>query len=129
MEWITILQSLFEICIIPLLGVLTTFLVTWIRSKTKEVNAQIDNEVLAKHIAILSEVVVNCVIATKQTYVDTLKKQGSFDEAAQKIAFENTYNAVINLLTEETKQYLITVYGDLNTLLTNLIEAEVQKNK
>lgn len=129
MEWITILQPLFEICVIPLLGVLTTFLVTWIRSKIKEVNAQIDNEVLAKHITILSEVVVNCVIATKQTYVDTLKKQGSFDEVAQKTAFENTYNAVINLLTEETKQYLITVYGDLNILLTNLIEAEVQKNK
>ena len=35
----------------------------------------------------LSETITKCVVATNQTYVETLKKQGKFDKEAQKIAF------------------------------------------
>ena len=36
----------------------------------------------------LSQTITDCVLATNQTYVDTLKAQGSFDAEAQKIAFD-----------------------------------------
>ena len=42
---------------------------------------------LNKYLKMLSETITKCVIATNQTYVETLKKQGKFDEEAQKIAF------------------------------------------
>jgi hypothetical protein len=35
----------------------------------------------------LNRTITECVIATNQTYVETLKQQGKFDEEAQKIAF------------------------------------------
>ena len=77
----------------------------------------------------LSNTICECVIATNQTYVDSLKKQGKFDAEAQKKAFEMTYNAVIEILSEEAKVYLASVYGDLTAYITNMIEAEVNKNK
>ena len=129
MEWMVILQQLFELCIIPLLGIVTFYIVQFIKTKTEELNANNSNEVLSKYIEMLSNTICECVIATNQTYVDSLKAQGKFDAEAQKKAFEMTYNSVINILTDEAKVYLTSIYGDLTAYITNMIEAEVNKNK
>lgn len=129
MEWMVILQQIFELCIIPLLGIITFYIVQFIRAKTGELNSNNSNEILSKYIEMLSNTICECVIATNQTYVDSLKKQGKFDAEAQKKAFEMTYNAVIRILREEAKVYLASIYGDLNAYITNMIEAEVNKNK
>lgn len=129
MEWMIILQQVFELCIIPLLGIITVYIVQFIKTKTKELNSNNSNEVLSKYIEMLSNTICECVIATNQTYVDSLKKQGKFDAEAQKKAFEMTYNAVIGILSEEAKVYLASIYGDLNAYIINMIEAEVNKNK
>ena len=129
MEWMVLLQQIFEMCVIPLLGVLTLYIVQYIRTKTAELNNKNDNEMLSKYITMLSDTVIDCVIATNQTYVDSLKAQGKFDAEAQKIAFEMTYNAVIKVLSNDAKDYLTNIYGDLSTYITNMIEAEVNRNK
>lgn len=129
MEWMIILQQVFELCIIPLLGIITFYIVQFIKTKTEELNSNNSNKLLSKYIEMLSNTICECVIATNQTYVDSLKAQGKFDAEAQKKAFEMTYNSVINILTEDAKVYLTSVYGDLNTYITNMIEAEVNKNK
>ena len=94
MEWMVILQQVFELCIIPLLGIVTFYIVQFIKTKTEELNANNSNEVLSKYIEMLSNTICECVIATNQTYVDSLKAQGKFDAEAQKKAFEMTYNSV-----------------------------------
>ena len=129
MEWMVILQQVFELCIIPLLGIVTFYIVQFIKTKTEELNANNSNEVLSKYIEMLSNTICESVIATNQTYVDSLKAQGKFDAEAQKKAFEMTYNSVINILTDEAKVYLTSIYGDLTAYITNMIEAEVNKNK
>jgi len=58
------LALIFEICIIPLLGVLTTFLVALIRNKIAEINNKTNNETAEKYLTMLSETVISCVIAT-----------------------------------------------------------------
>ena len=129
MEWMAIFQQVFELCIVPLLGIVTFYIVQFIKTKTEELNANNSNEILSKYIEMLSNTICECVIATNQTYVDSLKKQGRFDAEAQKKAFEMTYNSVINILTDDAKVYLTSIYGDLNAYITNMIEAEVNKNK
>lgn len=127
--WIIILQQIFEVAIIPLLGVLTGVLIQYIKSKSSEAIAAADNEQAKKYIALLDNTITSCVLATTQTYVDSLKKQGKFDAEAQKIAFEMTYNAVLDVLTEDAKNYLTAFYGDLGAYMTNKIEAEVKNTK
>ena len=122
MEITELIKQIFEVCLFPLLGVLTTFLILFINKKSQELKATTDNELYHKYIDMLEETVVNCVIATNQTYVDSLKKQGKFDLEAQKEAFSRTYNQVMLILADDAKIYLESAVGDLNAYITNMIE-------
>ena len=77
----------------------------------------------------LTTTITDCVVATNQTYVEALKKEGKFDKEAQYKAFQMTYNAVMDILTEDAKEYLNNFYGDLSLYLSKRIEAEVVANK
>ena len=129
MTFIELLTKIFEICIIPLLGILTTYIVSFLRNKSKELSAKTNNETLNTYLNMLTDTITNCVIATNQTYVDSLKSQGKFDAEAQKRAFETTKNAVLLILTDEIKSYLSTAIGDIDAFINNQIEAVVNINK
>ena len=122
-------KDIFELCIIPLLGIVTAYLVKYFEMKTKEISDTRDNDLEKKYINMLNNTITDCVIATTQTYVDSLKKQGNFDIEAQKVAFNMTYESVMKLLTEEATEYLNSAVGDLNLYITQKIEAEVNLNK
>ena len=129
MNWMEMLQKIFEVCIIPLLGILTTYLIMFIKKKSKELEDTTDNELYKKYIEMLQDTIVRCVIATNQTYVEALKNKNAFDKEAQAEAFRMTYESVMAILTDDAKEYLSNVIGDLQTYITKLIEAEVNVNK
>lgn len=124
-----IIIQIFQLCIIPLLGILTKYLVDYLNAKRDELNAKTENETAEKYTTMIFDTITKCVIATNQTYVNSLKEQNAFDAEAQKTAFNKTMNAVLEILSEDAKQYIIETTGDLNTYLTNLIEAEVNKSR
>lgn len=129
MDWLNILQQIFELCIIPLLAIITRSLVIYISTKKDELKSKTDNELAKKYLELLNDTIANCVIATNQTYVEALKKGNAFTADAQKAAFEKTYQAVIATLSEEAQKYLPEVVGDLQTYITQKIEASVNQNK
>lgn len=129
MEWLTLLYQILEVCVIPLLGILTAYLVKYINMKSAEIQVQVDNDTADKYIAMLADTITACVIATNQTYVEALKKENAFTAEAQKEAFNLTYNAVMAVLTDEAKDYLTEIYGDLTAYITTKIEAEVNISK
>jgi len=129
MDWLNLLEEIFKVCLIPLLGVLTTYIIKYISNITKSMIENNDKKNIDKYITLLEEIVTECVIATNQTYVDALKKQNAFDLEAQKTAFKMTYDAVLSILTEEAKECLELMYGDLAAYIKQKIEAEVKKNK
>lgn len=129
MEWLTLLYEILQVCIIPLLGVLTTYIVKFINVKSAEIQANTDNELASKYVGMLADTISACVIATNQTYVEALKKDNVFTKEAQEEAFQKTYNAVLETLTDEAKAYLSEIYGDLNAYIATKIEAEVNANK
>ena len=128
-ETIELLGKIFELCIIPLLGILVPFIIQWIRTKSAALVASADNDLSKKYIAMLTDTVTNAVIAVKQTYVDALKGKNAFTAEAQKEAFTMAYTAVLNNLTDEAKVYLTEAYGDLESYIKVLIEAKVHENK
>ena len=129
MEWLTLLYQILEVCIIPLLGILTAYFVKWVNAKSVEIQNKVDNDTADKYIAMLDDTICACVIATTQTYVEALKKDNAFTKEAQEEAFNLTFDAVMAVLTDEAKDYLTEFYGDLTAYITNKIEAEVQLNK
>ncbi len=129
MEWLDILNTAAQ-TIVPL--VLTALVVTalyYLDKLIKKGKDASDNELVDRYLDMLQETVTDAVLATTQTYVDAMKKQNMFDEEAQKHAFQLTYDAVMEVLTEDAKKYIEAVVGDLETYITNKIEATVKINK
>lgn len=129
MNYGELITCIFQVCIIPLLTVLTTYFVKWVNAKSAEIKVNIDDAELVKYVDMLNRTITECVIATNQTYVETLKQQGKFDAEAQKVAFQMTSKAVLDILSDDAKEYLNAAVGDLNIYITNKIEAEVNLNK
>lgn len=124
-----IIAIVFQIVIIPLLGILTKYLVALITTKIEEIKEVKDDITFNKYADFVKETVTNCVLATNQTYVDTLKEQGKFDAEAQKVAFQKTFEAVMNILSADAKKYLTNAIGDLDKYVTDAIEAQVTSVK
>ena len=124
-----LLVQIFQVCIIPLLGILTKYLIDFLNAKRQEINQTIDNETAIKYNNMIFNTVTDCVIATNQTYVEALKAQGAFDAEAQKVAFQKTLDAVLSILTDDAKEYINEAFGDITVYLTTLIESSVNKNK
>ena len=129
MDWNNILTQIFELILFPLLIVGATYLIYFLSVKTEEIKDKTDNDTFDKYLDMLNNTITQCVIATTQTYVEALKKEGKFDAEAQKIAFQKTYDNVMSILTAESKYYLQTALGDLEAYINNKIEAEVALNK
>lgn len=124
-----ILMQIFELCVVPLLGILTTFLVKYINQKSSELQASTSNEILSKYIRLLDKTITDSVISVNQTYVDALKGKNAFTEEAQKEAYNKALEAIKASLPKEASMYLQEVYTDLDAYLQMKIEAEVKKNK
>ena len=129
MDVLKILQEIFTVCIIPLLGILTKYLVSYIEAGRQSLKDKNNNEITDKYIDLLAETIETCVIATNQTYVESLKKKNQFTKEAQLEAFRMTKEAVLTILSEDAEKYLTEIYGDLDAYIVNQIQACVNINK
>ena len=129
MDWLQLLYDICELCLIPLIGVLTGYVIKYIRTKEAAIVESVDSELGDKYVAMLFDTIASCVTATTQTYVESLKKQDAFDAEAQKTAFNQTLNTVKAVLTDEAREYLSALYGDLDAFIAMRIEAEVKAQK
>ena len=111
---LNVLSVLLTAVILPLISIAGTQLIKFINSKIK-------NNELAKQLTI----VTNAVRVVFQTYVDTLKKNGSFDKEAQAEALNRAKNIALSQITEDTKSYIEENYGDFNNWLTIQIESTI----
>lgn len=129
MNWLDLLYDVLEVCVVPILGILTTYLIKYIQVKSQEAIKKSENETLDKYIAISEKIIVDCVLATNQTYVESLKKENAFTAEAQKEALNKTLDAVLSILSNDAKECLSEAYGDLTKYITTKIEAEIVAKK
>lgn len=129
MDWIALLEQICQILLVPVLGAVATFLIALINAKKEEIKQNTDNALAKKYLDLVSNTVIACVSATNQTYVEAMKENNLFDEEAQKIAFQQTYNAVMSIISEDVKTYLEEIVGDFDEFITAKIEAEVNQQK
>ena len=129
MDWMDILEQVFELVVYPVLSIAGVYLTYLIRVKINEIKQKANDDLAKKYLDMLEITIQDAVLATTQTYVDALKKQGKFDAEAQKAAFKLTYDAVMKVLTADAIKYITESIGDLETYVTNKIEADVKLSK
>ncbi len=101
---------------------LTAYIVGWLNQKIKD-------KKLARWATALFEIVMKAVQTVFQEFVETLKENGKFDEAAQKEAKDRAYKIIMSQLTPELKNYITENFGDMKDYLMNQIEAMIYQLK
>ena len=92
-------------------------------------NGYINNKFAQTCLQNAANAVFNAVQYVNQTYVDALKEQDKFDEAAQRIAYNRALAAAKKALTQETITFIKETFGDLDSYLKPMIEAQVRSQK
>ena len=129
MNFTLLLEQLFNLVVFPVITLGGIYLIYLMNVKIKEIKQKTNSDIANKYLDMLDDTIANAVLATTQTYVDSLKSAGKFDLEAQKEAFKKTYDAVMKVLTDEATTYIVTAVGDLETYVTNKIEAQVKVSK
>lgn len=123
------LNTLMSMVILPLLLALSGFAVAWLRKKTQEITANINDATVRKYVELASDAVTKAVQTTFQTYVDALKAQGKFDKEAQLTALQKAKDTATALITDEAKRVIAEAYGDFDKWLASTIETLVREDK
>lgn len=118
-SWMDILIYVIEAIVGIVISIGIPMGIAWLKSKTK-------NETLRKLIDQAGATVTDCVKLVNQTYVDVLKREGKFDEAAAKEAYEICKNDVLLLLSKNAKEAITGSFGDIEAWLKVKIEATVR---
>ena len=119
---INIISVIVTAVIIPVITLVGGKLVSWL-------NAKINNEKANAMLTAATNAVVNAVRSVLQTYVDTLKANGKFDESSQRIALIKAKKLALESMNEEVQKYIGTTYGNIDTWITTMIEATLNAIK
>lgn len=119
---INIISVIVTAVVIPVITLVGGKLVSWL-------NAKINNEKANAMLTAATNAVVNAVRSVLQTYVDTLKASGKFDESSQKIALIKAKKLALESMNAEVQNYIETTYGNIDTWITTMIEATLNAIK
>lgn len=112
------------------LGVIVTGLASFLVAKlTQWLNSKISDAKAANYLSTIATIVFNGVQTINQTYVDTIKKEGKFDEEAQKEAYNRCLVTVKAQLMPDLIDYITKNFGDMDEYLRSLIESTVRSLK
>ena len=129
MDWLNILDQIFDVCLIPLLGLATAALISFVKQKIAESEEKTNSDLADKYLGLLEKTIIDCIKATNQTYVNALKDKNAFDGEAQKEALKQTTEAVLKILSDDAKNYLAHFVGDLDEIIKEKIEANIEDVK
>ena len=109
--------------------VVTAFVCRWLVSLSDSNKEKVKNEKTQVTIGLVTDMIASAVETTTSTYVKQLKAEDLFNAEAQKEAFNRTFDIVKKQLTDDSKNIIAEVYGDVETYLTNKIEQYVEELK
>ncbi len=124
-----IIETICQPVLIALLGVVSGLIVKYIKQWTSSAVNKTDADTLDKYIIMASNLIIDCVEATNQTFTDSLKKTGCFTEEAQKEAFKMTKEAFLKSLGKAEKEFLSATLADFDTWVKTKIESAVTNCK
>ncbi len=112
--------------ILSALGTIVTGLASFAVVKfTSWINSKVKDKKAAGYLNAIVNLVVIAVKETYQTYVESLKKSGSFDADAQKEALNNCLINIKSKCSTELIDYLKENFGDVDEYIISLIESQI----
>lgn len=132
MEFQEVLNYILYIVLTIILPVVAKYVVGLIKAKiaeSKVIEEVTKNENVSNIVKDALADVMDAVLYVNQTYTESLKAQGKFDEEAQKIAFNKAYAKALSLISDGTKSVIAELYGSFDKWLNLKIESSVNVAK
>lgn len=104
---------------------LSTLIGLWFKRLADNVKAKTKNEKVNEVLHRVRNLVQDAVLTVQQTFTEQLKKDGKFDKEQQKIALQKAIDIILANLTEEAKDILNEIYGDIYKWLEVQIESTI----
>lgn len=132
MEFNEMINNVLYTILTAILPVAAYYIVSLTKAKINEstiIEESVKNEIISNMIKDALSDVMDAVLHVNQTYVDSLKASGKFDNAAQNEAFLKAYTEAIMLISAGTQEIIEKVYGSFDEWLKSKIETSVKKAK
>lgn len=123
-----LVQMAVQILLVPIMGAVATFVVTYLRAKSEQIRRKIDDDTINKYIYLAEDIIATAVLQVNQVFVEELKKDGKFDKERQQEAFNKCKEIVLTLLNDNAKTVIEFIFGDLNRWIDSQIEATVHRS-
>jgi hypothetical protein len=124
-----LVQMAVQILLVPIMGAVATFVVTYLRAKSEQIRRKIDDDTINKYIYLAEDIIATAVLQVNQVFVEELKRDGKFDKERQQEAFNKCKEIVLTLLNDNAKTVIEFIFGDLNRWIDSQIEATVHRSK
>lgn len=123
------LSTLLQAVLIAAVPMIAGFAAKGFVALTRYLGVKTENAALANCTEEIAKAVATAVTYVSQTYVDELKKSGTFSEENQRIAIKKALEVAKQQLTQQALDFISNAYGDITQYLTSLLEAEVRNQK
>ena len=122
-------STLLQAVLVAAVPVIAAFASKGFVALAQYLGVKVENATFAKYADQIAKAVSTAVIYVAQTYVDELKKSGTFTEENQKIAMQKALEVAKKQLAQEALEFIEITYGDITEYLTSKLEAEVKIQK
>lgn len=129
MNFTEIIKELAFAIITASVPVLVTYAVKYFNTLKKHVEVETEGLAIHNTLTEVLDLILSVVMKISQTYVDSLKASGTFDEAAQKKAFNDAKEEIMSLLNEDAKDVIKILYNDVENWIAVQIESAVRRIK
>lgn len=124
-----VLQDLMYVVLISVVTILSKHLIAFIQSKREAIKEKTKQDIFDSTLDDALRNIQKIVDTVSQTYVNTLKKNGSFTDEAQEKAFNTALEDAKKLINDSSKEILVAAYGDFDAWLRIQIESYILSKK
>ena len=122
-------QSVLNI-ILAAVSIIVTGLASWgVAAFTTWINSKMKDKKMANLLSTALNIVADSVKRIFQEFVEALKKEGKFNEAAQKEAKEAAMREIQSKLTPELTEFIQNNFGDIKAWISEQIEVAIYNFK
>lgn len=115
--------------VVPVLVALTGIFVKYLNGLAENIKSKTSNEVTYQYIDLAESAISSSVVAVMQIFVETLKKNGTWNEDTQKEAFGMAKDRALAIMGTATKEVLNLVVDDVEQWIDTKIEQYVRLYK
>lgn len=124
-----ILLQILQAVLIIGLPIVSAYICKYIRNIQTSIEDKVDNDIEKDLLGQALDAIAKAVAFVMQTYVDELKKSGSFNLANKQEALRMAKEAAMSIMSQDSIDLITSLYGNFESWLTIQIESQVIQQK